>query len=50
MPIQQELLKCNGNDVIGGIDGTHIRIKSPFNDEHLFVNRKNYHSIKVFDP
>ena len=34
-------------NVIGAIDGTHIRIKSPSNDEHLFVNRNNYHSINV---
>ena len=26
-------------NVIGAIDGTHIRIKSPPNDEHLFMNR-----------
>lgn len=26
------------------IDGTHIRIKSPSVDEHLYVNRKGYHS------
>ena len=29
------------------IDGTHIRIKSPSEDEHLYVNRKNYHSVNV---
>ena len=55
MPTQQELLNVMGgfheisgfpND-IGAIDGTHIRIKSPPNDEHLFLNRKNYHSINV---
>lgn len=34
-------------NVIGAIDGTHIRIKSPSLDEHLYVNRKNYHSINV---
>ena len=27
-------------NVIGAIDGTHIRIKSPTDDEHLFVNKK----------
>ena len=34
------------NDV-GAIDGTHIRIKSPSEDEYLYVNRKNYHSVNV---
>nr|XP_034334828.1 putative nuclease HARBI1 [Crassostrea gigas] len=34
-------------NVIGAIDGTHIRIKSPSLDEHLYVNRKNYHFINV---
>ena len=34
------------NDV-GAIDGTHIRIKNPSEDVHLYVNRKNYHSVNV---
>lgn len=34
-------------NVIGAVDGTHIRIKSPSNDEHLYVNKKNYYSINV---
>jgi hypothetical protein len=34
-------------NVIGAIDGTHIPIKAPKDDEHLFVNRKNFHSINV---
>lgn len=33
--------------VLGVIDGTHIRIKAPKQDEHLYVNRKNFHSINV---
>ncbi|CAC5410775.1 HARBI1 [Mytilus coruscus] len=38
--------KTNFPNVVGAIDGTHIRIKSPIEDEHLYVNRKtNYHSI-----
>ena len=32
--------------VVGLIDGTHIRIQAP-SDEHLFVNRKQTHSINV---
>lgn len=31
--------------VLGVIDGTHIAIKAPAQDEDRFVNRKNYHSI-----
>ena len=29
------------------IDGTHIRIKAPHDDEPAFVNRKGFHSINV---
>ena len=38
--------------VVGAIDGTHIRIIAPTENEHEFVNRKNFHSINtqvVFD-
>uniref|UniRef100_A0A8C6WF12 Putative nuclease HARBI1 n=1 Tax=Neogobius melanostomus TaxID=47308 RepID=A0A8C6WF12_9GOBI len=33
--------------IIGCIDGTHVRIQAPSQDEYLFVNRKGYHSINV---
>ena len=33
--------------VIGCFDGTHIRIQGPNQQEHEFVNWKNYHSINV---
>lgn len=33
--------------VIGAIDGTHVRIIAPTDDEPSFVNRKGYHSINV---
>ena len=47
MPTQRELVNVIRGfheivgfpNVIGAIDGTHIRIKSPPNDEHLFMNR-----------
>lgn len=44
MPTQQEsvhvLQVITGlSNVIGAVDGTHIRIKSPPNDQHLFVKR-----------
>ncbi len=34
-------------NVIGAIDGTHIRIQAPSTHEPLFVNRKGYHSINA---
>lgn len=33
--------------VVGAIDGTHIPIISPAENEHLYVNRKNFHSVNV---
>jgi len=34
--------------VIGSIDGTHIAIFPPQTErEHLFINRKLYHSLNV---
>ncbi|KAG0710250.1 putative nuclease HARBI1 [Chionoecetes opilio] len=33
--------------VIGDTTGTHIAIKAPSIDEHLYVNRKRYHSLNV---
>lgn len=35
------------HNTIGGIDGTDIKIKAPSTDEHLYVNRKHFHSINV---
>ena len=32
-------------NVIGCIDGTHVRLQAPSVDEPSFVNRKGYHSI-----
>ena len=34
-------------DVLGCVDGTHIRIKTPTEHENVFVNRKGYHSINA---
>jgi hypothetical protein len=36
-------------NVIGSIDGTHVAIKTPSFEEHVFVKRKNVHSINVMD-
>ncbi|KAA0725346.1 putative nuclease HARBI1 [Triplophysa tibetana] len=33
--------------VVGVIDGKHVRIIAPSEDEAVFVNRKNFHSINV---
>ena len=33
--------------VIGAIDGSHIRIIAPSEDEYACVNRKSYHSINI---
>ncbi|VDI18679.1 Hypothetical predicted protein [Mytilus galloprovincialis] len=34
-------------DTIGAIDGTHVRIQAPSEDEASFVNRKGVHSVNV---
>uniref|UniRef100_A0A8R1EKW7 DDE Tnp4 domain-containing protein n=1 Tax=Caenorhabditis japonica TaxID=281687 RepID=A0A8R1EKW7_CAEJA len=41
----KELTKIPG--VVGAIDGTHVKIPAPPEDEYLFVNRKSYHSLNV---
>ena len=33
--------------IVGCIDGTHVQIQAPSENEYLFVNRKDYHSINV---
>ena len=32
---------------IGCIDGTHMRLKAPADEEYAYVNRKGEHSINV---
>jgi|SRR6218665_298546 len=34
-------------NVIGCVDGTHVRILAPTENEHEYVNRKSFHSINV---
>lgn len=34
-------------NVIGAVDGTHVRIICPHENEEQYVNRKNFHSINV---
>ena len=38
---------ANFPNIVCAIDGTHDRIKSLSTNEHLYVNRENYHSINV---
>ena len=33
--------------IVGCVDGTHVRIQSPSNNEPNYVNRKGYHSVNV---
>lgn len=33
--------------VLGCVDGSHVPIVAPSTNEHLYVNRKGYHSINV---
>ncbi|XP_017490692.1 PREDICTED: putative nuclease HARBI1 isoform X1 [Rhagoletis zephyria] len=33
--------------VIGCIDGTHIGLQKPSSNEHMFFNRKGFHSLNV---
>ena len=52
---RQELLNISAQfgqisnlpNVLGAVDGTHIAIKAPVDEEHVYVNRKNFHSINV---
>lgn len=39
--------KCGIPGVIGAVDGTHIQLIRPVNDEHLYFNRKLKHSINA---
>ncbi|XP_017463092.1 PREDICTED: putative nuclease HARBI1 [Rhagoletis zephyria] len=33
--------------VIGCVDGTHIGLQKPTKDEHMFFNRKGFHSLNA---
>ena len=45
---QAKILELYGfPKVLGCIDGTHVPILAPHSGEDLFVNRKNFHSIKA---
>lgn len=38
---------CGFPNVIGAIDGTHIRIRAPVEDANSYINRKGFHSLNV---
>ena len=44
---KQFLDVANFPNVLGCINGTHIALKCPLLDEHVYVNRKGFHSINV---
>lgn len=33
--------------VIGCVDGTHVGLQKPSNNEHMFYNRKGFHSLNA---
>ena len=33
--------------VVGCVDGTHVRLQAPTQNENNYVNRKGFHSINV---
>ena len=38
---------CGFPNVIGAIDGTHIKIRAPVTDADSYINRKGFHSMNV---
>jgi hypothetical protein len=46
--VQMEFMEKFGfPGVIGAIDGTHVAILQPVEDEHVYFNRKGFHSKNV---
>ena len=46
--VQQSFFeKCGFPLVIGFIDGSHVSIVAPSNNEEIYVNRRNEHSINI---
>jgi hypothetical protein len=41
--------KAGFPNVVGCIDGTHVPIQAPVDDEPRFVNRKGFHSINALN-
>lgn len=40
-------MKCGFPNVVGALDGTHIKIPSPSNNHEKYINRKGFHSIQL---
>ena len=38
---------CGFPNIIGAIDGTHIKIRAPVEDANSYINRKGFHSINL---
>lgn len=46
--ISEEHFRTNGfPNIIGAIDGSHIKIDKPQNDPDSYINRKGYYSVQV---
>ncbi|KAJ8915701.1 hypothetical protein NQ315_000635 [Exocentrus adspersus] len=46
--LSEEHFRANGfPNIIGAIDGSHIKIDRPINDPHSYINRKGYYSIQM---
>lgn len=46
--INEEYFRTNGfPNVIGAIDGSHVKIDKPEADPDSYINRKGYYSIQV---
>ncbi|XP_071635288.1 putative nuclease HARBI1 [Temnothorax longispinosus] len=38
---------CGFPNIVGAIDGTHIKIRAPVEDANSYINRKGFHSMNV---
>lgn len=45
--IEEHFLNNGFPNVIGAIDGTHIKIDKPERDAESYINRKGYYSVQV---
>lgn len=44
---EQHFINNGFPNVIGAIDGSHVKIDKPENDPDSYINRKGYYSIQV---
>lgn len=45
--IEQQFRENGFPNIIGAIDGCHLKIDKPINDPDSYINRKGYHSVQV---